>query len=358
MRSRCPARPGPPAAIDILSRDIRRYTAAMFEPDMPHAQADLLASLIEEGGFHGQPRRKLYQVARRLERQPFVPPDVSWSRRRSPGSSMPCGRCSDATAGPGAAPPASARRLRSSWRHPRALPGAGGRPALGGARRDSELLGSAERALFLIARIDGRAPVGAAGGGRAGRDEPRRSVIPGSRLREPRRSTDACCFPSAPSSWRPSRARQSCTPHRRPGRTCSAGRERGAPGPRSSTRCCRAGRASVAAWLARGGDYPALEASLDDPPASSALEYEPVGSLAGLLRLRPGRRRLRGTDMPLKSDELNGLGLGQFPIVVGGVVVAVNADGVPSGRLKLTGPCWPTSSSAGLPAGPIPRSPA
>ena len=42
--------------------------------------------------------------------------------------------------------------------------------------------------------------------------------------------------------------------------------------------------------------------------------------------------------MPLKSDELNGLGLGQFPIVVGGVVVAVNADGVPSGRLKLTGP--------------------
>ena len=42
--------------------------------------------------------------------------------------------------------------------------------------------------------------------------------------------------------------------------------------------------------------------------------------------------------MPLKSDELAGLGLGQFPIVVGGVVVAVNADGVPSGRLKLTGP--------------------
>ena len=26
------------AAIDILSRDIRQYTAAMFEPDMPHAR--------------------------------------------------------------------------------------------------------------------------------------------------------------------------------------------------------------------------------------------------------------------------------------------------------------------------------
>ena len=92
------------------------------------------------------------------------------------------------------------------------------------------------------------------------------------------------------------------------------------------------------AWLARGGDYPVAEASLDDPPASSALEYEPVGSLAGLLRLKAGAVDFAASDMPLKSDELNGLGLGQFPIVVGGVVVAVNADGVPSGRLKLTGP--------------------
>jgi len=91
------------------------------------------------------------------------------------------------------------------------------------------------------------------------------------------------------------------------------------------------------AWLARGGDYPVAEASLDDPPASSALEYEPVGSLAGLLRLKAGAVDFAASDMPLKSDELNGLGLGQFPIVVGGVVVAVNADGVPSGRLKLTG---------------------
>jgi phosphate:Na+ symporter len=38
-------------AIDILSRDIRRYTAAMFKPDMPYAQADMLASLVEEEDF-------------------------------------------------------------------------------------------------------------------------------------------------------------------------------------------------------------------------------------------------------------------------------------------------------------------
>ena len=63
-----------------------------------------------------------------------------------------------------------------------------------------------------------------------------------------------------------------------------------------------------------------------------------MGSLAGLLRLKARAVDFAASDMPLKSDELAGLGLGQFPIVVGGVVVAVNADGVPSGRLKLTGP--------------------
>jgi phosphate transport system substrate-binding protein len=92
------------------------------------------------------------------------------------------------------------------------------------------------------------------------------------------------------------------------------------------------------AWVARGGDYPGLEASLDDPSPSSTLEYEPVGSLAGVLRLKDRAVDFAASDMPLKRDELAGLGLGQFPIVVGGVVVAVNADGVPSGRLKLTGP--------------------
>lgn len=59
------------AAIDILSRDIRTYTAAMFKPNMPHTQADLLASLIEEEDFAASLGESLYQLARRIERQPF-----------------------------------------------------------------------------------------------------------------------------------------------------------------------------------------------------------------------------------------------------------------------------------------------
>ena len=59
------------AALDVLSREIRSYTAGMFKPDMPHAQADLLASMIEEEDWTASLGESLYQIARRVERQPF-----------------------------------------------------------------------------------------------------------------------------------------------------------------------------------------------------------------------------------------------------------------------------------------------
>jgi phosphate transport system substrate-binding protein len=92
------------------------------------------------------------------------------------------------------------------------------------------------------------------------------------------------------------------------------------------------------AALVRGGDFPIANSGLDDPPASSALEYEPVGSLAGMLRVTSGAVDFAASDMPLRSDELSKAGLGQFPIVIGGIVVAINVDGIRPGELKLTGP--------------------
>jgi phosphate transport system substrate-binding protein len=89
---------------------------------------------------------------------------------------------------------------------------------------------------------------------------------------------------------------------------------------------------------ARGSDFPIPNGGLDDPPAGSALEYEPVGSLAGTLRVKDGGVDFGATDMPLASGELTQLRLGQFPLLIGGIVVAVNVDGVSSGQLKLTGP--------------------
>jgi phosphate:Na+ symporter len=59
------------AAIDILNRDIRAYTSGMFTPDMHYARADLVASLIEEEDYTASLGETLYQIARRVERQPF-----------------------------------------------------------------------------------------------------------------------------------------------------------------------------------------------------------------------------------------------------------------------------------------------
>ncbi len=58
-------------AADILSRQIRDYTAAMFQPGMPYAQANLLASLIEEEDFTASLGETLYQMGRRVQRMPF-----------------------------------------------------------------------------------------------------------------------------------------------------------------------------------------------------------------------------------------------------------------------------------------------
>jgi phosphate transport system substrate-binding protein len=91
-------------------------------------------------------------------------------------------------------------------------------------------------------------------------------------------------------------------------------------------------------YVAGGGAFPSANAGLDDPPTGAALDYEPTGSLAGMMRIRAGAVDFGATDAPLPSPELQALGLIQFPIVIGGVVVAVNLDGIGPGELRLSGP--------------------
>ena len=55
------------------------------------------------------------------------------------------------------------------------------------------------------------------------------------------------------------------------------------------------------------------------------------------MRVRSGFVDFGASDVPLKSGELQKLGLIQFPVVIGGVVVVTNLDGVGLGQLKLTG---------------------
>jgi phosphate transport system substrate-binding protein len=91
-------------------------------------------------------------------------------------------------------------------------------------------------------------------------------------------------------------------------------------------------------WKAGGGDYQVSGGGLDDAPTGRAVDYEPSGSLAGTMRAREGSVDFGLSDAPLSSAELAKLGLGQFPIVIGGVTAVVNLDGVAPGDIKFTGP--------------------
>jgi len=61
-------------ATDILSRDIRAYTAALMKEDLPYEQLDLIASLIEEADFTAALTESMHQVARRVRREKFSSP--------------------------------------------------------------------------------------------------------------------------------------------------------------------------------------------------------------------------------------------------------------------------------------------
>ncbi len=68
------------------------------------------------------------------------------------------------------------------------------------------------------------------------------------------------------------------------------------------------------------------------------INYQSVGSGAGLRQIRGKTVDFGASDMPLQDDELIKDGLVQFPTVIGGVVPVVNIVGVAPGQIKLTGP--------------------
>src|SRR5262245_36255157 len=57
-------------------------------------------------------------------------------------------------------------------------------------------------------------------------------------------------------------------------------------------------------WTAGGGDYAATGGGLDDPPAEPHFDYEPVGSLAGTMRVKDRMVDFGASDVPLSSSEL------------------------------------------------------
>jgi phosphate transport system substrate-binding protein len=70
----------------------------------------------------------------------------------------------------------------------------------------------------------------------------------------------------------------------------------------------------------------------------TAMNYQSIGSGAGIKQIQARTVDFGATDAPLKAEDLQKAGLVQFPAIIGGVVPVVNLDGVKPGEMKLTGP--------------------
>ncbi len=69
--------------------------------------------------------------------------------------------------------------------------------------------------------------------------------------------------------------------------------------------------------------------------SGNRVNYQSLGSGAGINQIKAGTVAFGGTDNPLTKEELDRNGLLQFPMLMGGVVVIVNVPGVNGNSLKL-----------------------
>ncbi|MBX3652663.1 MAG: phosphate ABC transporter substrate-binding protein PstS [Ramlibacter sp.] len=67
------------------------------------------------------------------------------------------------------------------------------------------------------------------------------------------------------------------------------------------------------------------------------INYQSVGSGAGIKQIDAKTVDFGASDMPLKDEDLASKGLMQFPTVIGGVIPVINIKGMAPGQLKLSG---------------------
>ena len=71
--------------------------------------------------------------------------------------------------------------------------------------------------------------------------------------------------------------------------------------------------------------------------SGTAVNYQSVGSGAGIKQIEANTVDFGATDKPLGADELKANDLVQFPAVMGGIVPIINVPGIASNQLKLDG---------------------
>lgn len=67
------------------------------------------------------------------------------------------------------------------------------------------------------------------------------------------------------------------------------------------------------------------------------VNYQSVGSGAGINQIKAKTVQFGASDMPLKDEQLTDMGVFQFPTAIGGVVPVINLKGIEPGSLRLTG---------------------
>jgi len=72
--------------------------------------------------------------------------------------------------------------------------------------------------------------------------------------------------------------------------------------------------------------------------SGNGLNYQSIGSGAGIKQILAKTVTFGATDMPLTIEQLKKDGLVQWPMVMGGIVPVVNIDGVKPGELVIDGP--------------------
>jgi phosphate transport system substrate-binding protein len=70
----------------------------------------------------------------------------------------------------------------------------------------------------------------------------------------------------------------------------------------------------------------------------TTVKYQSIGSRGGIAQIKSASVDFGASDAPLRPDDLHNSGLGQFPLVIGGIVPVLNVEGVKPGEVKFTGP--------------------
>jgi phosphate transport system substrate-binding protein len=85
--------------------------------------------------------------------------------------------------------------------------------------------------------------------------------------------------------------------------------------------------------------YPVLSKWADayKKESGDGVNYQSIGSGAGIKQIQAKTVTFGATDMPLKSDQLEKDGLAQWPMIMGAIVPVVNIEGVKAGDMALDG---------------------